>query len=87
MAQFVDGRTWVVWLGLVGLTVVSWQVSTHGPNAQVATTLVMAVAFVKIRFIGSYFMDLRCAPLPLKLIFDAYCVAVGGAVIGLYLAG
>jgi hypothetical protein len=43
------------------------------------------VAFVKARLIGLYFMDLRHAPTALRVLFEAWCVAVCGTVIGLYL--
>lgn len=41
-----------------------------------ATVLVLLVAFVKVRVVGLYFMELRDAPLPPKLIFEGYCGVV-----------
>jgi len=84
--QLLKNRTTVVWGALVALTIVSWQLGTHGSSHQLATTIITAVAFTKVRFVGMYFMELRDAPLPLRLIFEGYCVLVGLAVIVMYLA-
>lgn len=78
-------KTSVVWMGLILATVLSWQVGTHGSDPEIATCMVMAIAFVKIRFVGSWFMELRHAPTPLRLLFDTYVVVVGLSVIVLYL--
>ena len=51
-----------------------------------ASTLILAVAFTKVRLVGLYFMELREAPTVLRLIFEAYCVVVFAAMLGLYLA-
>jgi hypothetical protein len=45
------------------------------------------VAFVKIRFIGLYFMELKDAPPMLRALIETYCFIVCGLVIGFYLAG
>lgn len=83
--QLLHGKTTLVWLFLVVATIVSWQVGTHGGSAEVSTTIVMAVAFVKIRFVGLWFMELKDAPLPLRGLFEGYVVLVGLAVIIMYL--
>jgi hypothetical protein len=78
-----------VWLGLVLVTCLSWWVGTGGRSAShtVATIVVMVVAFTKVRFVGMYFMELRGAPLALRLLFQGWCVVVCCVVLGLYLAG
>jgi hypothetical protein len=78
-----------VWLGLVLITCVSWWLGTgHGTsNHKIAAVVLMVVAFTKVRFVGMYFMELRAAPLALKLIFQCWCVVVCSVVLGLYLAG
>lgn len=45
---------------------------------------VIVVAFLKVRFVGTQFMDLRSAPWGLRLAFDAWGLSVGSVV--LYLA-
>jgi heme/copper-type cytochrome/quinol oxidase subunit 4 len=86
LVPLLRARSTAVWSVLVALTIVSWQVGTHGSNRDVATTLVLAVAFIKVRFVGLYFMELRDAPLPLRLIFEGYCLVVGTAVVVMSLA-
>lgn len=78
-----------VWLILVLATGISWWLGTdHGVDARTtATVMVLIVAFVKVRFVGLYFMELRHAPLPLRLLFEAWVLVVCATVIGLYLSG
>lgn len=85
-AQLLRNRTTAVWVLLVAATLVSWQLGTHGADPKIATSIIMVVAFVKIRLVGLYFMELRDAPLPLRLLFEGYCAVVGVAVIVMYLA-
>jgi hypothetical protein len=79
-----------VWLALVVATLISWSIGMEhgfargtGPNLGMA--VVLAIAFLKARFIGSFFMELRKAPLPLRLAFTGWVVGVGATVIGMYL--
>jgi caa(3)-type oxidase subunit IV len=84
----LNSRITLVWFVLIAATLVSWRVGTdHGLHAHLATTIVVLVAFIKVRFVGLYFMELRDAPLPLRTIFEGYCVAVCAVVIIMYLAG
>jgi caa(3)-type oxidase subunit IV len=79
-------RATLVWLALIVATLVSWTIGTSdGLHAELATTVVLLVAFVKARFIGLYFMELREAPLALRGIFEFYCVLVAAVLIALYL--
>jgi len=78
-----------VWGVLIAATIVSWWLGTdHGLGSddhQVASTLILLVAFIKVRFIGLYFMDLRDAPIVLRALFEGYCIAVCTLVLGMYL--
>lgn len=80
--------TSVVWLALVALTLVSWWLGTdHGVgDADTASVLVLLVAFAKVRFVGLYFMDLRLAPLALRLLFEGWCGAVCTVLVVMFLA-
>jgi hypothetical protein len=70
-----------VWIGLMALTALSLAVGgAHG-----TTVFVLAVAFVKVRFIGMYFMELREAPPLLRFAFEGWCLLIGGLVILMYL--
>ena len=76
----------IVWLILTGATLVSWFLSEQGgPNGYVLIgSVILIVAFVKVRLVGSYFMELRRAPLVLRTIFDCYCVLTCGVLIGIF---
>jgi predicted membrane channel-forming protein YqfA (hemolysin III family) len=45
---------------------------------------VMGVAFVKVRFIGLDFMELRRAPAPLRLAFEAWLLVIAGTLMTMY---
>jgi hypothetical protein len=77
----------IVWLILVVATVISWTLGTQHivASSTVVSVCVLVIAFIKVRFVGLYFMELRDAPLPLRTVFEAYCIIVGGAVIGAFL--
>jgi heme/copper-type cytochrome/quinol oxidase subunit 4 len=88
LVTLLKSRITLVWLALIAATLVSWRVGTdHGLHAHLATTIVVCVAFIKVRFVGLYFMELREAPVPLRAIFEGYCVVVCALVITMYLAG
>jgi heme/copper-type cytochrome/quinol oxidase subunit 4 len=87
LTTLLKSRISLVWLLLIAATLVSWRVGTdHELHAHLATTIVVLVAFIKVRFIGLYFMELREAPTPLRLIFEGYCALVCAVVIVMYLA-
>lgn len=69
-----------VWALLVVATIVSGTVGGHG-------VVVLVVAFVKVRLVGLYFMELRSAPVPLRLLFEGWVVVTCSVLIGLYLSG
>lgn len=78
----------IVWLVLIGATLTSWYFGTgHGiDNHAAITTLVMVVAFIKMRFVGLYFMELRDAPIQLRSLFEGYCIIVCSIILGIYYA-
>jgi heme/copper-type cytochrome/quinol oxidase subunit 4 len=80
-------RFTIVWVLLVAATVVSFWVGTeHGFSSDTGRALiVLVIAFVKVRYVGLYFMDLRVAPSVLRGMFEAYCVAVCLAMMAVYL--
>lgn len=79
----------IVWLALVVATVASWVLGTnHGiSNHAYASVVILLIAFIKVRLVGLYFMELRAAPLVLRGLFEAYCGIVGTAVVVLFLIG
>jgi hypothetical protein len=80
----------LVWLALVLVSFISWGVGlehgvARGAGPDFAMAAVLAVAFAKTQLVGTYFMELRMAPWPLRLVFSAWVVAVGGAIVAMYL--
>ena len=79
----------LVWAILVAATALSWALGTGYalPNHDHTTSsvLILVVAFVKVRFVGLYFMELKDAPLPLRGVFEAYCLIVCGLIVGMFL--
>ncbi len=69
-------------------TLLSWQLG-HAPGARHggASVAMLVIALVKARFVFLDFMELRGAPLPLRLAFEAWAVLVCIALIALYWSG
>lgn len=80
-------RVTAVWLFLVVATVVSWMLGTdHGVSSEkVAGVAVLAIAVVKVRLVGLYFMELRDAPTVLRSMMEVYSFGIGAMMVGLYL--
>jgi heme/copper-type cytochrome/quinol oxidase subunit 4 len=68
----------VVWIFLILATVVSWTLGTqHGfSNYTPVSVVILLIAFIKVRLVGLYFMELRGAPTVLRGLFEAYCAIV-----------
>jgi hypothetical protein len=78
-------RSTVVWLGLIIVTLVSFTVGAdHGVGSGVALW-VLALALIKVRYVGLDFMELRDAPLLLRGAFEGYCVVLWLVLAGMYL--
>ena len=83
-------RTTLVWLGLIAATGLSWQFGHgfgFGENVHYATAAILAISFVKIRYVFLDFMELRSAPLALRLAFEGWAVGACLLLIGLYWLG
>jgi len=82
-----------VWLVLMLATGLSWWLGnahglgSDGGNIQRASVIVLVVAFFKVRLVIRHFMEVRTAPLPLRLVMDGWIFTVSSLVIGLYLWG
>lgn len=79
-------RSTLVWLGLMTLTIVSRGLGlgmiVDIAHARIA---ILLLAFVKVRYIGLEFMELRSAPRATRVAFEVWVVGVGGALIALCL--
>ncbi|MBI3689371.1 MAG: cytochrome C oxidase subunit IV family protein [Mycolicibacterium aromaticivorans] len=85
MLHLMRNRAGVSWLILVAATLASFALGAdHGTGSLVAVA-VLAIAAIKVRLVGLDFMELRHAPIPLRLAFEVYCVALWALLSGLYL--
>jgi len=71
-------RVTLVWMLLLGITFASFVVGIEqgAGVASAAAVVIIGLALCKVRLIGIHFMDVRVAPRPLRLIFEAYVLAV-----------
>lgn len=77
----------IVWIVLmVGTCISTWVLSTEAFVPVVATVGVFVIAAVKIHFVMSYFMELRDAPVRVRLVFEAWIVVAVAMILGIYLA-
>ncbi|BCP05463.1 cytochrome C oxidase subunit IV family protein [Mycobacterium paraintracellulare] len=80
-----NARSTYVWLALAAITIVSCAVGAeHGVGSTVAI-VVLALAVIKVRFVGLDFMELRTAPQILRGVFEAYCAILWTVLAGMYL--
>lgn len=86
-ADYPIGVT-VVWLALMALTVLSWLVGHDyhvvGLERIGATTGILIFTFFKIRLVVIHFMEIKHAPLTLRLPFELWCVGVCGILIYMF---
>jgi len=79
-----------VWLMLIVATALSWQFGHgfgFGERYAYATTAIVITAFIKVRLVFLDFMELRHAPLLLRLGFELWALILGGAIIACYWFG
>lgn len=88
LLSLAQTKATAVWFGLTFATVVSWLLGTGETNTagddKLTGVVILLMAFVKIRFVGMYFMELRKAPIELRGLFEAYCLVVCSVVLGMY---
>jgi hypothetical protein len=77
----------VVWAALMLATCAStWVLSKNSVTPGVATVAIMLIAAVKVRLVIRYFMEVRLAPLALRLVCDGWLLAVTALIVIIYLA-
>jgi len=77
----------VVWIVLMLLTCIStWGLSKDVFSPLVATVGIFLIAAFKVRLVVLHFMELRHAPTPVRLAFEAWIVVATGVILGFYLA-
>jgi heme/copper-type cytochrome/quinol oxidase subunit 4 len=76
----------IVWAALMLATCAStWLLSKNSVTTEVATVAIMLIAAVKVRLVIRYFMEVRLAPLALRLICDSWLLAVTALIVTVYL--
>ena len=86
MSVLRERVTWV-WLGLVVLTcVTTWGLSQNLFSPAVAVVGNFLIAAVKVSYVMLDFMELRDAPIPVRVAFQAWPVAVAAMILGFWFA-
>ena len=76
-----------VWLGLMALTcVTTWGLSTDLFIPAVGVVGIFAIAAVKVSYVMLDFMELRNAPIPVRVAFQAWPVVVPVMILGFWFA-
>jgi len=81
----LKNRAGASWFILVAATVVSWAVGAEHGTGSVLAVVVLAIAAIKVRLVGLDFMELRHAPIPLRVAFECYCLGMWALLSALYL--
>ncbi|MBE1552110.1 hypothetical protein GGC64_006197 [Mycobacterium sp. OAS707] len=83
--SLLRAKSTFVWLALVAVTILSWAVGADHEVGSGIAVVVLALAAIKVRFVGLDFMELRDAPLLLRGVFEAYCIILWMVLAGMYL--
>jgi hypothetical protein len=76
-----QARLVLVWGCLLFATGLSLaMVRVVGLDTRVANVIVIAIAFVKVRYVGLDFMELRRAPTPARIVFEVWVVVTAVAI-------
>ena len=86
MSVLRERVTWV-WLALIVLTcATTWGLSTDLFSPVVAVVGNFLIAAVKVRYVMLDFMELRDAPIPVRVVFEAWPFAVAAIILGFWFA-
>jgi hypothetical protein len=86
MSVLRERVTWV-WLGLMVLTCfTTWGLSKDLFSTAVAVVGIFLIAAVKVSYVMLDFMELRYAPLPVRVAFQAWPVVVAVMILGVWSA-
>lgn len=80
-------RVTMVWLGLMLATcITTWGLSKDLFGLHTAVVGIFVIAAVKVTYVMLDFMELRHAPLPVRVAFQVWPVAVTIVILGLWFA-
>ena len=87
--NLLRSRITLVWFLLVAATAISWEMG-HGAgfsDIHWASVSIIVIAFIKVRFVILDFMEIRHGPIWMRIVGETWCVAIGSALVILYLHG
>jgi len=80
-------RVTIVWIGLMAATCIStWLLSKDAVSPRIGVLGIFLLAAIKIRFVMLDFMELRDAPIRVRLAFETWIVVVTGLILGFWFA-
>jgi dipeptide/tripeptide permease len=80
-------RVTVVWLGLMVLTcITTWGLSKDLFVPAVGVVGIFSIVAIKVSYVMLDFMELRYAPIPVRVAFQAWPVAVAAMILGFWFA-
>jgi phosphate/sulfate permease len=85
--SFVRNRAGASWLVLIAATLLSFALGADHGTGSLMVVVVLGIAAIKVRLVGLDFMELRHAPVPLRVAFEVYCVGLWAMLSGLYVFG
>lgn len=77
-------RLVIIWLALCALTVAAFAAGDADTEGHWALIGVVVAALVKVRFVVLDFMEVRTAPLGLRLVLEGWLVVLGAVLLTIY---
>lgn len=74
--RLIRSRAGLSWLILIAATLTSYVLGLEHGTGALVVVVILGIAAAKVRLVGLDFMELRHAPVQLRVIFESYCVAV-----------
>ncbi|GAB4008968.1 cytochrome C oxidase subunit IV family protein [Nocardioides ultimimeridianus] len=88
LSRLLSDRQTAVWLVLVLATALTAALGLEERGSAKAVAVVLiAIGVVKLRLVAMHFMEVRRAPLALRLLIELYAAAVFASLAGIYLLG
>ncbi|MCD9029149.1 cytochrome C oxidase subunit IV family protein [Luteimonas sp. BDR2-5] len=84
--QLLPTHIALIWASLVALSLLGPNLGSEREATNTIAVMVLAFGAIKVRFVGLYFMELKHAPLKLRLAFEAYCLLLFGWLSWLYVS-
>jgi hypothetical protein len=80
-------RLVAVWVGLITATALSCVLCSTSSvlDPRDASVVIVLIAFIKIRYVIMDFMELRSAPLAMRIMANCWLLCASGAILLLYL--